>query len=145
MPRVAAVTAVLQWVNGHPTLTGRGRPLDRGAFRELPRSPAPGCYLVLYRLDGADALTAEEPADEARIGGLVCGPDDEATERAATAYANAVAALTGTPTAMGDVATCLVTDDIVGPQLVDNRAGTRGEHAYQVDATFFLVPLIPGV
>lgn len=140
MPRVTAITAVLKWVNAHPTLTGRGKPLDRGAFRTVPtRSPATGCYVLLYRLDGSDALIAEEPADRARVAGVVYGPDDEAAERAATAYANAVAALSGRPVAMGDAATCLVADDVVGPQLIDNRAGTGEQYAYQVDADFYLI------
>ncbi|MGP3914304.1 hypothetical protein [Nonomuraea sp. 10N515B] len=134
------MTAVLKWVNGHPTLAGKGRPLSGGAFRTIPtRSPATGCYVLLYRLDGADALNAEEPADQARIAGVVYGPDDEAAELAATAYANAIAALTGIPTAMGG-ATCLVADDVVGPQLIDNRAGNGEQYAYQVDATFYLIP-----
>lgn len=139
MARVPAVTAVLKWVNAHEQLVGSGNPLNRGAFRSLPRSPADGAYVLLYRLDGTDALNAEEPADQARIAGVVYAPDDEAAELAATAYANAISELTGEPAAMGDVAMCLVADDIVGPQFIDNRAGNGEQYAYQVDATFYFV------
>lgn len=139
MARVPAVKAVLDWVNAHEQLVGRGRPLSRGAFRTLPRSPADGAYVLLYRLDGSDALNAEEPADQARIAGVVYAPDDEAAEAAAVAYANAIGELTGTPTGMGD-AVCLVADDVVGPQFIDNRAGNGEQYAYQVDATFYLIP-----
>lgn len=138
MPRVPAVTAVLKWINGNQQLAGRGRPLSRGAYRQLPRSPADGTYVLLYRIDGFDALTAERPADAARIAGVVYGPDDEAAETAAVAYANAVLALTGQPVQM-DGATCLVADDVVGPQFIDNRAGNGEQYAYQVDATFFMI------
>ncbi|MFI7449542.1 hypothetical protein ACIBQX_18745 [Nonomuraea sp. NPDC049714] len=137
MARVAATAAVLAWANAHPTLTGPGNPLDQGAFRDQIRSPSRGAYLVLARIDGADALVAEAPIDEARVAGLVFAATDEAAETAAVAYANALSALTGTPTPMGD-ATCLVVDAITGPQFLDDGAGARGElYAYQVDATFF--------
>lgn len=141
MARVAAVAAVLAWVNAHPTLSGRGKPLTNGAFRTMPpRSPAAGSYLLLTRIDGNDALTAEEPVDRARIAGVVFAPDDQAAEAAAVAYANALAALTGTRAPMGDDATCLVVDDITGPQLIDDRAGPAGElYAYQVDADFLMI------
>lgn len=138
MARVAATAAVLAWVNAHPTLTGPGMPLDGGAFRDQVRSPSRGAYLVLTRIDGADALVAETPIDEARIAGLIFAATDEAAEAAAVGYANALAALSGTPGAMGD-ATCLIVDNIVGPQFLDDGAGARGElYAYQVDATFYL-------
>lgn len=139
MGRVAAVGAVLAWVNDHPTLTGEGHPLDQGAFRGQVRSPSRGAYLELYRIDGADALTAEEGADQARIAGVIYAGTDEAAEVAAVAYANALCQLTGTPAVMGDVL-CLVVDDITGPQLIDGRAGSSGElYAYQVDANFFFI------
>jgi hypothetical protein len=140
MARVTAVAAVLAWVNDHPTLTGEGNPLDQGAFRNQIRSPSRGAYLELARIDGADALTAEEGVDQARINGVVYAGTDEAAEAAAVAYANALSALSGTHTPMGDDVICLVVDDIVGPQFIDDRAGSSGElYAYQVDASFFLI------
>ena len=139
MGRVAAVKAVLAWVNDHRTLTGPGRPVDQGAFRFQIRSPSRGAYLELARIDGTDALTAEESVDQARIAGLIYAGTDEAAETAAVAYANALAALSGTHTPMGD-AICLVVDDITGPQFIDDRAGSSGElYAYEVDATFYLI------
>ncbi|MEV4287353.1 hypothetical protein AB0K40_17755 [Nonomuraea bangladeshensis] len=137
MARVTAVTAVLAWVNTHPTLKMPGR-LDLGAFRTQIRSPSRGAYLWVTRLDGTDALIAEEAADQARIAGVVFAATNEAAEAAAVAYANALDAVR-TRTPMGD-AVCLVVDGITGPQMLDDQAGERGElYAYQVDADFFLI------
>lgn len=138
MARTTAVTAVLTWLNAHQTLTGRGKPLDHGAFRTRPRSPSRGAYALLTRIDSADALIAEEAVDQARIAAVIYAATDEAAETAATAYANELAALSGTPTPMGDV-TCLVVDDITGPLFVDDRAGDGEQFAYAVDADFFLI------
>lgn len=138
MPRVPAVAAVLAWINAHPTLSGPGKPLDLGAFRARPRSPGHGAYVLLFRLDGSGALTAEEPADQARIAGVVYAGTDDKAEVAAVAYANALEALSGAHVAMGD-AICLVADDIVGPQFIDEHAGNGEQFAYQVDADFFLI------
>ncbi|NUW45545.1 hypothetical protein [Nonomuraea rhodomycinica] len=138
MARVTAVTAIRAWVNAHPTLAGPGRPLALGTFRARPRSPGQGAYLTLHRLDGADALIAEEAVDQARIAGVVYAGTEEAAETAATAYANALAALSGAHTAMGD-AVCLVVDDITGPQFIDDRAGDSELFAFSVDADFYLI------
>ncbi|MER7500444.1 hypothetical protein AB0L05_27680 [Nonomuraea pusilla] len=139
MARVTAVTAVLAWANNHATLTGPGKPISLGALRAQPRSPGQGAYLWVTRIDGADALIAEDAVDQARIAGVIFAGTNEAAELAATAYANALAELSGQRTAMGE-AVCLVVDDIVGPQFIDDRAGPRGtEVAYQVDASFFLI------
>ena len=136
MARVAATTAVLAWINAHPTLKAPGA-LDLGAFDTQIRSPSRGAYLWLTRIDGADALVAEAPIDQARMAGVVFAATRVAAENAAVAYANALAAISGAHTPMGG-AVCLVVDDIVGPQLVDDQAGAGGELvAYQVDATFY--------
>lgn len=136
MARVAATTAVLAWINAHPTLKAAGA-LDLGAFDTQIRSPSRGAYLWLTRIDGADALVAEAPIDQARMGGVVFASTRVAAENAAVAYANAISAISGAHTPMGE-AVCLVVDDIVGPQLVDDQAGAGGELvAYQVDATFY--------
>lgn len=138
MARVAATDAVLAWANEHPTLTGQGNPLDLGAFDTQIRSPSRGAYLWVTRIDGADAMVAEGAIDEARMAGVIYAATRKAAEAAAVAYANALAALSGTHTPMGD-AVCLVVDDITGPQLIDDQAGSRGELvAYQMDATFYL-------
>ncbi|MFI7125993.1 hypothetical protein ACIBQ1_09885 [Nonomuraea sp. NPDC050153] len=137
MARVAATTAVLAWINSHPTLKQPGK-LDLGAFDTQTRSPSRGAYLWLTRIDGADALVAEDAIDEARMAGVVFSATRTAAENAAVAYCNALAAVSGAHTPMGD-ATCLVVDGITGPQLIDDQAGARGELvAYQVDATFYL-------
>lgn len=136
MARVAATTAILAWINTHPTLKAPGR-LDLGAFDTQIRSPSRGAYLWLTRIDGADALVAEDAIDQARMAGVVFAATRTAAENAAVAYCNALAALSGAHTPMGD-AVCLVVDDIVGPQLIDDQAGAGGELvAYQVDATFY--------
>lgn len=137
MARVAATTAVLAWIKAHPTLMRPGN-LDRGAFDTQIRSPASGSYLWLTRIDGADGLVAEDAIDQARMAGVVFSATRTAAEVAAVAYANALAAVSGAHTAMGD-AVCLVVADIAGPQLVDDQAGAGGELvAFQVDATFYL-------
>lgn len=138
MARVTATACVLAWVNAHPTLKAPGA-LDLGAFDAQIRSPSRGAYLWLTRLDGTDALIAEEAADQARMAGVVFAATVTAAEAAAVAYANALAALSGARTPMGD-AICLVVDGITGPQLLDDGAGTHGELvAFQVDADFFLI------
>lgn len=137
MARVAATTAILAWINNHLALKAPGA-LDLGAFDTQIRSPSRGAYLWLTRLDGADALVAEAPIDEARMAGVVFAATRTAAELAAVAYVNALSALSGAHTPMGD-AVCLVVDDITGPQLIDDQAGAGGELvAFQVDATFYL-------
>ena len=138
MPRVVAVTAVRAWVNAHATLVGPGRPLAHGAHRTRLRSPGQGAYVLLYRVGGTGDLVAEDPADRARIGGLIYAGTDEAAEVAATAYANAVEALSGVPAAMGS-ATCLVADDVIGPTLVDESRSDNDQWVYAVDADFYLI------
>ncbi|GAA3027241.1 hypothetical protein [Streptosporangium longisporum] len=137
MPRVAAVTAVRKWVNAHPTLVGKGRPLLLGAHRARLRSPGQGAYVLLSRVGGSSALLAEEGVDRARVSGLILAGTDEAAELAATAYAAALDALSGAPAAMGD-ATCLVADNVAGPLLIDGPGG-NDQYAYAVDADFYLI------
>jgi hypothetical protein len=134
---VPAVTIVLAWLNGIETLTGPGRPIELGAFREHPRSPARGAYILLSRIGRAGDLIAEETLDSPRISASIYAGTDEAAETAAIAYANTVASLTGIPAAMGD-AQCLVADDIVGPLAVDNHDSEREQYQYLVDASFYM-------
>ncbi|MEV0584105.1 hypothetical protein [Nonomuraea sp. NPDC050310] len=136
---MAAVTAVREWVNAQRgTLTGPGTPIPQGAFRQQVRSTADGAYVVLSRVGGTGDLFAERPADRARISASIYAGTDGAAELAAVAYANAVEALSGTRTPMGD-ATCLVADNVTGPLLVDNHDTDREQFHYVVDADFYLI------
>ena len=138
MAYVVAVTIVRDWVNSLDTLVGPGRPLSRGAFRQLPRSPADGAYTVLSRIGRGGDLVAEDTIDSPRISASIYAGTDDAAEIAAVAYANAIDALRGAPALIGDN-TCLVAEDIVGPLLVDNNGSDREQYQYLVDASFLIV------
>lgn len=139
MPRVAAVVAVRAWVNAQRgTLVGPGTPIVQGAFKEQPRSTADGAYVVLSRVGGTGDLFAESPADRARISASIYAGTDDAAERAAVAYANAVEALSGARASMGG-SICLVADNITGPLTVDNHDNDREQYRYLVDADFYLI------
>lgn len=139
MARVVAVTAVREWINAQTeTLVGQGNPIQHGAHRAHLRSPASGAYILLSRVGGAGDLIAEESADRARISASIVAGTDEVAEAAATAYANAVEALSGTRTVMGD-ATCLVTDNVTGPLAVDLHLSDQDQYRYLVDADFYLI------
>ncbi|MEV4179940.1 hypothetical protein AB0J28_00655 [Streptosporangium canum] len=138
MAYVVAVTAVRTWLNSRDDLVGPGRPIARGAFRQHPRSPADGAYVLLSRIGRGGDLVAEELVDSPRISASIYAGTDEAAEIAAVAYCNALAALTGAPAVMGDTQ-CLVAEDIVGPLLVDNHDSEREQYQYLVDATFVLI------
>lgn len=136
---VDAEGAVRAWLNGLLELVGPGNPIALGAFEEDPlRSPASGAYVLLARVGGTSALTAEAPVDRARISGQVYGETKQVAKLAAYAYANALAGLDGTPTPMGEHAICKVVDSIAGPSYVDDHATTRERHRYLVDADFYL-------
>jgi hypothetical protein len=134
---VAAVTVVRDWLNSLPDLVGQGKPLALGAFRRQIRSPGQGAYLVLSRIGRAGDLVAEDLLDSPRISASIYAGTDEAAELAATAYANTLAGLVGSPAVMGDHR-CLLVDDIVGPLLIDNSDSEREEYQYLVDASFFV-------
>jgi hypothetical protein len=138
MPRVAAVTAVREWLNGRADLVGTGNPIQLGAHRKRIRSPGQGAWVLLSRVGGSGDLLAEETVDRARIGAVIYAGTDEAAEAAAVAYANAVEGLAGDPVAMGS-SRCLVADNITGPQLIDQHASDGEQYAYQVDADFYLI------
>ncbi|WP_188188051.1 hypothetical protein [Nonomuraea sp. SYSU D8015] len=133
---VAAVTLVRAWITAQPDLVGPGRPIALGAFRQHPRSPGQGAYVLLSRIGRAADLVAEDVLDSPRISASIYAGTDEAAELAATAYANAVAALKGAPAAV-DGHAFLVADDIVGPLLVDNHDSDREQWQFLVDASFY--------
>ncbi|MFD1547014.1 hypothetical protein [Nonomuraea guangzhouensis] len=138
MAYVAAVRLVRSWLTSQTTLVGPGKPIALGAFRQHPRSPGQGAYVLLSRIGRAGDVVAEDVIDSARISASIYAGTDEAAEDAAVAYANAVTALTGSPAVIGD-ARCLVADDLVGPLLVDNHDSDREQWQYLVDATFTII------
>lgn len=135
---VAAVGLVRAWITAQPDLVGPGRPIALGAFRQHPRSPGQGAYVLLSRIGRAADLVAEDVLDSPRISASIYAGTDEAAEIAAAAYANAVARLSGAPAAVNDTA-FLIADDIVGPLLVDNHDSEREQYQYLVDASFFCI------
>lgn len=134
---IPAVTVVRDWLNSLDNLVGPGKPIAVGAHRRHPRSPGHGAYVLLSRIGRASDLVAEDVLDSPRISASIYAGTDEAAEIAAVAYANTVAALTGSPAGMG-AERCLVADDVVGPLLVDNHDSDREQWQYLVDASFYL-------
>jgi hypothetical protein len=124
-------------VNARTDLTGPDHPLALGAYLEPPRSPGQGAYALLSRVGGGLGMVAEDGVDGPRISATILAGTITAAELAATAYANAVASLTGARAAMGD-ATCLVADNIAGPLYVDLRRSTQDQFQFLVDADFHL-------
>lgn len=140
MAYVVAVTAVRAWLNSlTDTLVGPGRPISRGVYRQHPRSPADGAYILLSRIGRGGDLVAEDIVDSPRISAGVFAGTDEAAEIAAVAYCNTLGGVRGAPAVMGDTRCLLVVDDIVGPLLVDNHDSDREQYQYLVDASFFIV------
>lgn len=142
---VDAEALICAWLNSRTDLVGPGMPIDLGAFRKPIRSPNSGAYVLLLRVGGAGDLGAETPLDRARISATVYAGTLEAASRAAVAYANVLAAMSGAPVLMGptedgDTATCRVVDNITGPTRLDDH-NTSGEQWRQmVDADFLLQP-----
>lgn len=140
MTAVDAEACVRAWVNGPAGLTGAGRPLPLGAHLTRLRSPARGAYVLLSRVGGTSALTAERPVDQARVSASIYGRTKESAAAAAVAYANALEPLTlGVPAVMG-AAKCVAVDDVAGPLAVDEHDTGREQFRYLVDASFFLIP-----
>ncbi|WP_101791028.1 hypothetical protein [Nonomuraea indica] len=134
---MAAVGIVRNWLNDIDTLTGPGNPIALGAHRRHPRSPGHGAYVLLSRIGRAGDLVAEDLIDSPRISASIYAGTDEAAELAAVAYANAVIALSGSPSVIGD-SRCLIADEVVGPLLVDNHDSEREQWQYLVDASFYI-------
>lgn len=137
MAFVAAVGIVRDWLTAQTGLVGPGKPIALGAFRQHPRSPGNGAYVLLSRIGRAADLVAEDVIDSPRISASIYAGTEEAAELAAVAYANAVTSLTGSPAVMGDTH-CLIADDLVGPLLVDNHDSDREQWQYLVDASFYV-------
>lgn len=133
---VDAEGAVRDWINSVSGLTGQGNPISLGAHLKLLRSPAAGSYVRLLLLTSSPELTAENPVGRARISGTVYGGTKEAASKAATAYANALASLNGVRTPMGNVI-CLVADNIVGPQAINDQETDKNQYRYLVDADLY--------
>lgn len=149
---VDVVGALRAWVNSRTaTLVGDGKPLALGAWlanpprsTNTPRAPYRGAYAVLSRVGGGpDALDTapwDRPRVSARIGGVTYGQ----ASAAATAYANALLTLDGTPipvTWTGEdnierAVTLLACDQIVGPLEIP---GTT-EPQFLVDAVIVCTP-----
>jgi hypothetical protein len=140
---VSASTAIRDWINARPGLTGKGNPLARGAYLdgEAIRSPAHGAYALIVRDPGVSATaTAEDYAVSlARITAHVKAGTIQSAETAAGALCDAFQALTGCPEPCGDTGVMvLVADNFAEPGYVP-MPGTGGEqHEFTCGATFML-------
>lgn len=133
---VDAEAAVRDWVNGRTDLVGPGSPIQLGAhLGHGLRSPGRGAYVLLLRVGGVRALTAERPFDQARISATFRGTTKEMAANAAIAYVTALEGLSGAPVAMGPLVVCHVVDNITGPTAIDDGSA---EYRYLADAEFVL-------
>ncbi|MDL4812818.1 hypothetical protein [Actinomadura opuntiae] len=135
---VDAEGAVREWLNARADLVGPGRPIPLGAHLTYLRSPGKGTYAYLQVVAGSRALSAERPVHAARVSAMFHGTTRETSARAAVAYATALEALEGFPTAMGAGAICHTVADISGPLATDEHESNREQFVYVVDADFYL-------
>jgi hypothetical protein len=141
---VAAEKAICAWVNGNEALTGTPDapgPLAMGAFTIEQRSPAgSGAYALIIRQQSPEqALIAEgNGIDRALILAQIRGGTRAVAEAAAAAYATAVLGLGGERAVMGDV-TCLIADNVTGPQDVPPPPDQGELFLFQVSADFYLI------
>jgi hypothetical protein len=140
---IAAQTAVREWINGRTTdLVGPGNPLPNGAYLLPQAVPETGAYTVVSRTsEGVTSVVAEDPSATslARMQCLVFAGTIEASELAAAALRTAFESLRGNPEPCGNTGVwVLVTDNHIGPILIQ-WAPTHGEvYAHQVNADFVL-------
>ena len=142
-----AASAIQAWVNARPGLTGRGKPLSRGAYLmgDPIRSPAHGAYALLFREPGTGAGGTTGPVAEdnvialARITAHVYAGTIQAAEAAADALSNAWQQLNGCPEPCGTSGVIvLVADDFSEPGYTP-MPGSGGElHMFTVSSTFML-------
>jgi len=133
---VDAEGALRDWINSVSGLTGQGNPISLGAHLKPLRSPASGSYVRLLLLTSSPELTAERPIGRARVSGTIIGGTKEAASKAATAYANQLASLKGEPVLMGSCL-CLIADNIVGPQAINDQDTDKNQYRYLVDADLY--------
>lgn len=94
---VDSEAVLVAWVNLQDTLVGQDKPLALGAHLKHLRSPAKGCYALITRAGGGPVPGDEAPIDLARMSASIYGSTMAAASLAATAYANALLSLDGTP------------------------------------------------
>jgi hypothetical protein len=138
---VAALTAVLAWINARPDLTTGN--LKRGAFivDGGVRSPADGAYAELSRTVAArTTLTAESSNPSiARISALVYAGTVESAEAAAADLATAINSLRGCPERCGSTGvSILASDNVSEPMYVPQPADSGEQFCFQVAADFVL-------
>lgn len=136
---VDAEGAVRDWINTQTTaLVGVGNPLQLGAFLDRLRSPAKGAYALISRVGGSRSLTAERPFDLAMISASIYGTTKKDACDAAVAYVNALEALDGHRTPMGETVVCQAVDNIFGPVAIDGSLTGEEQFRYLVDCEFHL-------
>lgn len=142
---IQAEAAVRAWVNGRLDLTGTQTapgPLPLGAYLTAPRSPSSSAYAVISRQQGTQQrLVAEDTGelDCAQVLAEIFAGTQQAAELGAAAYAKAVRSLSGAPVVMGDSGvTCLVTDNVTGPQDITVPPDQGEQYLFHVTADFYL-------
>jgi hypothetical protein len=142
---VSASTAIREWINARPGLTGKGNPLPLGAHLdgEAVRSPAHGAYALLIRDPGVNqsAIAEDYGVSLARITAHVKAGTIQAAEAACVALSNAFQSLTGCPEPCGTTGVMvLVADNFAEPGYVP-VPGTGGEQfEFTCGAVFMLAP-----
>lgn len=128
--------AIRDWINTQTaTLTGPGHPLPLGAHLRQLRSPYRGSYALLSRIGGGPDPLADANVDQARLSASIYGTTKAAAAAAAAAYANLLAAQTGSPQPITGGRLLTITD-IAGPQYIPDG----DEERYLVDAVFHIQP-----
>jgi hypothetical protein len=144
-----AASAIKAWINARPGLTGKGRPLSRGAYLmgDPIRSPAHGAYALLFREPGSGAGGTASPVAEdnepslARITAHVYAGTIQAAEAAADALSNAWQDLNGCPEPCGTSGvTVMVAADFSEPGYTPMPASGGELHMFTTSATFMLRP-----
>ncbi len=142
---VQAEKAVRAWVNQRADLvgtTGSPGPLGHGAYLIGQVFPSGGAFAVITRQQGTpQQMTGEDDGsiDCASVVAEIFGGTQQAAETAAAAYAVAVRSLSGLPEVMGDSGvTCLVADNVTGPQDISVPPDQGELYSFHVTADFYL-------
>jgi hypothetical protein len=140
-----AETAIRAWINGHPTLTGIGKPISNGAYNREQRSPASGCYAVVVSATASASDVVGEPCDDlaaCQVVAQVYGGTIGTAETAAVALATEVGKLAGNPVRCGGSGyRILAADKLTGPVHVPLAPDAGEAYCFQVTAEFILAAL----
>jgi hypothetical protein len=133
---VDAEGLMVTWLNTlTASLVGNTRPINRGFFFELQRSPGKDSYAVLTRIGGLDGYGAEAPADMARLSCSIFSTTKVAAAAGAVAYANALRTLS-TLKPIIEGTRIRLADNVTGPLWVPNPLKTAPQYLVDADIYF---------